>query len=61
MHSAEDGPTESTDSVGESSVRESPQDEAMLYCPVCSRRLIARRCKLICEQCGYFMSCADYY
>lgn len=33
----------------------------MLYCPVCSRRLAARKCKLFCEQCGYYMSCADYY
>ena len=36
-------------------------DEPMLYCPVCSTRLTARRCKLICENCGYYMSCADYY
>ena len=36
-------------------------DEPMLYCPVCSRRLTARKCKLICETCGYYMSCADYY
>jgi hypothetical protein len=33
----------------------------MLYCPVCSTRLTARHCKLICENCGYYMSCADYY
>lgn len=39
------------------------QDEAepMLYCPVCSMRLTPRKCKLICEQCGYYLSCADYY
>lgn len=37
------------------------QDEPMLYCPVCSTRLTPRKCKLICEQCGYYMSCADYY
>jgi hypothetical protein len=36
-------------------------DEPMLYCPVCSRRLSERKCKLFCEQCGYYMSCADYY
>lgn len=35
--------------------------EPMLYCPVCSRRLSERKCKLLCEQCGYYMSCADYY
>lgn len=36
-------------------------EQPMLYCPVCNHRLVNRRCKLICEQCGYFMSCADYY
>lgn len=38
-----------------------PESEPMLYCPVCSRRLAERKCKLFCEQCGYYMSCADYY
>ena len=38
-----------------------PREEPMLYCPVCSTRLAARKCKLICEKCGYYMSCADYY
>jgi hypothetical protein len=36
-------------------------DEPMLYCPVCSTRLAERKCKLLCEPCGYYMSCADYY
>ncbi len=40
---------------------ETPKEEAMLFCPVCSKRLVSLRCKLLCEQCGYFMSCADYY
>lgn len=37
------------------------ENEPILYCPVCSTRLSERKCKLLCEQCGYFMSCADYY
>jgi hypothetical protein len=37
------------------------EDEPMLYCPVCSKRLTSRKCKLFCESCGYYMSCADYY
>jgi hypothetical protein len=37
------------------------QDEPMLYCPVCSAKLTPRKCKLLCERCGYYMSCADYY
>ncbi len=36
-------------------------EHPMLYCPVCSERLTQSRCKLVCEKCGYFMSCADYY
>src|SRR5579883_2854472 len=38
-----------------------PIEDACRYCPVCSRRLESRRCKLICPVCGYYMSCADYY
>jgi len=42
--------------------RETPDDhEPMLFCPVCSRRLTELKCKLLCERCGYYMSCADYY
>jgi hypothetical protein len=37
------------------------ENEPMLYCPVCSVRLEQRKCKLFCPQCGYYMSCADYY
>lgn len=37
------------------------EEEPMLYCPVCSTRLTGLRCKLVCSQCGYYMSCADYY
>src|SRR5436305_13488194 len=35
-------------------------EEPMLFCPLCSQHLTARKCKLFCEQCGYYMSCADY-
>ena len=38
-----------------------PQEDASGYCPVCSQRLGALRCKLICPVCGYYMSCSDYY
>jgi hypothetical protein len=37
------------------------EEQALLYCPVCSQRLESRRCKLVCLVCGYYMSCADYY
>lgn len=50
----------SFDSFPEADVRTGDR-EAMLYCPVCSLRLTERKCKLLCERCGYYMSCADYY
>jgi hypothetical protein len=34
---------------------------AMNYCPRCSARLRSRSCKLICQGCGYYMSCSDFY
>jgi hypothetical protein len=37
------------------------ENEPMLYCPVCSTRLTELKCKLLCNKCGYYMSCADYY
>jgi hypothetical protein len=42
-------------------VADSAAAEPMLWCPVCSARLAQRKCKLFCEKCGYYMSCADYY
>jgi hypothetical protein len=36
-------------------------EDASRFCPVCSQRLESRRCKLVCNICGYYMSCADYY
>jgi hypothetical protein len=56
------------DETAKTTASAAPQDsktgehnEPMLYCPVCSLRLSERKCKLFCERCGYYMSCADYY
>ncbi len=37
------------------------RDEPILYCPVCATKLSEHKCKLVCEKCGYYLSCADYY
>ena len=50
--------------MSESSQPEKPSEAAedpILYCPVCSTRLGEHRCKLVCEKCGYYLSCSDYY
>jgi len=38
-----------------------PVEHHCVYCPTCSSRLKDHRCKLVCPQCGYFLSCADFY
>jgi hypothetical protein len=40
---------------------EEPVDHHCQICPTCSARLTGHRCKLVCTQCGYYLSCADYY
>jgi hypothetical protein len=36
-------------------------DHHCQICPTCSHRLTGHHCKLICTNCGYYLSCADYY
>ena len=36
-------------------------DHHCQVCPTCSHRLTGHHCKLICTNCGYYLSCADYY
>jgi len=36
-------------------------DHHCQICPTCGHRLSGHRCKLVCANCGYYMSCADYY
>jgi hypothetical protein len=36
-------------------------DHHCQICPTCGYKLTGHRCKLVCMQCGYYLSCADYY
>ena len=46
---------------GEAACDLAPIDHHSQVCPTCSHRLTGHRCKLVCMQCGYYLSCADYY
>jgi hypothetical protein len=39
---------------------ESDPGLVMTCCANCGKQMIDRKCKMICE-CGYFLSCSDYY
>jgi ribosomal protein L32 len=38
-----------------------PVEHHCQVCPTCGNRLTGHRCKLVCNHCGYYLSCADYY
>jgi len=38
-----------------------PVEHHSQVCPTCGHQLTGHRCKLVCTECGYYMSCADYY
>jgi hypothetical protein len=38
-----------------------PLDDPSRYCPNCSAKLNEHRCKLSCPNCGFYLSCSDFY
>jgi hypothetical protein len=47
--------------AGTAYLADAPLDHHCQICPTCSSRLTGHRCKLVCNHCGYYLSCADYY
>ena len=46
--------------VAPTPVAETDPGLVMTCCANCGKQMIDRKCKMICE-CGYFLSCSDYY
>jgi len=49
-----------SDSPPEPNASAPPQELPVEVCPVCSKRLESRHCKLVCPRFGYFASCSEF-
>jgi hypothetical protein len=60
--STEGGRKPETLTVGRGETAEPrPVMHAAQFCPNCSAQLKEHRCKMSCPQCGFYLSCSDFY
>jgi hypothetical protein len=47
--------------TGLAAAKMAPPVSPLSFCPNCSAQLQEFRCKLTCPQCGFYLSCSDFY